>query len=466
MAKGFGRILYGGDYNPNQWPKEIWDQDMVYFRDAHINSETINVFSWAKIQPSEEEYYFDELDEIVDMLSKENYDIVLATSTGAMPAWMYKKYPEVGRVDYQGRRHRFGQRHNACPHSPIYQKYAKALVEQLVRRYGDNPKITCWHINNEYNGECYCENCEKAFDSIRLHVRLFSWLFRMGALAVLIPAVLLWEDKDIAKLFDGPGLMLVAFFAVAMIFHFICRTIHGKVKPLAIYEVDYTYEATRMVEGKPQVSGYFKPRAMISREGSIIEAREREKNIHRYVWRNFFQNIMGFVMLVLFVCASNITLADNAGKLEFNLELPQILQATLFLFLATRVLKHMTWSFEYDFDGLDEWIEDKRKFYKVACVFVSILGILSGVMLGFDGLSGILLVVIGALALIEFIIDCRLSSDDDDEEDELEEGEFTVHSSPYGMYGEHHYYGRAHFPKTPDTRYNESNCVYDDDWDD
>ena len=163
MKSTFGRILYGGDYNPNQWPKEIWDQDMVYFRDAHINSATINVFSWAKIQPSEEEYYFDELDEIVDMLSKENYDIVLATSTGAMPAWMYKKYPEVGRVDYQGRRHRFGQRHNACPHSPIYQKYAKALVEQLVHRYGDNPKITCWHINNEYNGECYCENCEKAF---------------------------------------------------------------------------------------------------------------------------------------------------------------------------------------------------------------------------------------------------------------------------------------------------------------
>ena len=77
MAKGFGRILYGGDYNPNQWPKEIWDQDMVYFRDAHINSATINVFSWAKIQPAEDTYYFDELDEIVEMLSKENYDIVL-----------------------------------------------------------------------------------------------------------------------------------------------------------------------------------------------------------------------------------------------------------------------------------------------------------------------------------------------------------------------------------------------------
>ena len=163
MYKPFGRILYGGDYNPNQWPKEIWEQDMEYFKDARINSATINVFSWAKIQPSEEEYYFDELDEIVDMLSKENYDIVLATSTGAMPAWMFKKYPEVARVDYQGRKHKFGNRHNACPNSLVFQKYAREMAAQLAKRYGCNPHVTCWHVSNEYGGECYCENCEKAF---------------------------------------------------------------------------------------------------------------------------------------------------------------------------------------------------------------------------------------------------------------------------------------------------------------
>ena len=75
MQSKFKRILFGGDYNPNQWPKEVWEQDMAYFKDAHINSATINVFSWAKIQPSENEYNFTELDEIVDMLSNENYDI-------------------------------------------------------------------------------------------------------------------------------------------------------------------------------------------------------------------------------------------------------------------------------------------------------------------------------------------------------------------------------------------------------
>ena len=47
MSGKFKRILYGGDYNPNQWPKEIWKEDMAYFKDARINSATINVFSWA-----------------------------------------------------------------------------------------------------------------------------------------------------------------------------------------------------------------------------------------------------------------------------------------------------------------------------------------------------------------------------------------------------------------------------------
>ena len=163
MPKTFQRILYGGDYNPNQWPKEIWEEDMRLFRKAGINSATINVFSWAKIQPSEHEYYFDELDDVVEMLSRENCDIVMATSTAALPAWMFQKYPEVARTDYEGRHHKFGQRHNACPNSPVYRHFAKLLAEKLAERYGSNEHVTCWHVNNEYGGECYCENCQKAF---------------------------------------------------------------------------------------------------------------------------------------------------------------------------------------------------------------------------------------------------------------------------------------------------------------
>lgn len=163
MEKKFKRILYGGDYNPNQWPVEVWDEDMRIFRNARINSATINVFSWAKLQPAEERYNFTQLDEIIDMLSRENYEIVLATSTAALPAWMVKRYPEVARTDYEGRHHKFGQRHNACPNSPVYQKFAAELAGKLAERYGKNEHISCWHVNNEYGGACYCENCEKAF---------------------------------------------------------------------------------------------------------------------------------------------------------------------------------------------------------------------------------------------------------------------------------------------------------------
>lgn len=121
----FKEILYGGDYNPNQWEKSIWKEDMRIFKNARINSAMINVFSWAKLQPSEEEYDFTELDEIVNMLSKEEYYIILATSTAALPAWMVKKYPEVTRTDYEGRHHKFGQRHNACSNSLVYQRSLK-----------------------------------------------------------------------------------------------------------------------------------------------------------------------------------------------------------------------------------------------------------------------------------------------------------------------------------------------------
>lgn len=161
--KKFKRILYGGDYNPNQWEKSVWKEDMEIFKNAKINSASINIFSWAKIQPSENEYDFEELDDIVEMLTREKYDIVLATSTAALPAWMFKKYPEVGRTDYEGRHHKFGQRHNACPNSLVYQKYASRLAEKISERYANNPQLSCWHVNNEYGGECYCDNCEKAF---------------------------------------------------------------------------------------------------------------------------------------------------------------------------------------------------------------------------------------------------------------------------------------------------------------
>lgn len=157
------KIPFGGDYNPEQWPREIWEEDMRLFRLAGIDCVTLNVFSWAALQPDENTYDFEKLDQIMDMARTNGLHVILGTSTAAHPAWMARKYPEVLRVNFSGMKRKFGDRHNSCPSSPVYQKYSRALAKKLAERYGHYDNIIAWHIGNEYGGECYCENCEKAF---------------------------------------------------------------------------------------------------------------------------------------------------------------------------------------------------------------------------------------------------------------------------------------------------------------
>lgn len=157
------KMPYGGDYNPEQWPEDTWAEDMRLLKLAHIDIVTLNVFSWAALQSDEVTYHFEKLDKIMNLVRDNGMKVCMATSTGAHPAWMARKHPDILRVESNGMRRKFGSRHNSCPNSPTYQKYAKALAARLAERYKDYGNIVAWHISNEYGGECYCENCEKAF---------------------------------------------------------------------------------------------------------------------------------------------------------------------------------------------------------------------------------------------------------------------------------------------------------------
>ncbi|GFN30497.1 beta-galactosidase [Paenibacillus xylaniclasticus] len=159
------KILYGGDYNPEQWDRSVWPEDMRMIRLAGMNIATVNVFSWAMLQPNELTYDFSTLDEIMDMLHANGIYACLATSTGAHPAWMARKYPEILRTDFEGRKRKFGGRHNSCPNSFVYRTYSTRLAGKIAERYKDHPALLLWHISNEFGGECYCDNCAAAFRS-------------------------------------------------------------------------------------------------------------------------------------------------------------------------------------------------------------------------------------------------------------------------------------------------------------
>jgi beta-galactosidase len=157
------KIWFGGDYNPEQWDSETWNEDRRMFKLAGIDVCTLNVFSWARNQPNEDTYNFEWLDDQINRLYENGIYTCLATSTGAHPAWMAKNYPDVLRVDFQGRKRKLGGRHNSCPNSPTYRLYSERLAEKLAERYKEHPAVLIWHVSNEYGGYCYCETCEEKF---------------------------------------------------------------------------------------------------------------------------------------------------------------------------------------------------------------------------------------------------------------------------------------------------------------
>ncbi|WP_233604573.1 beta-galactosidase [Micromonospora sp. HM5-17] len=169
MSKAAGRlprtskVPFGGDYNPEQWPEEVWKEDYRLFDAARIDTVTLGVFTWALTQPAPDVYDFSTLDRIVARAAAEGRNICLATGTGAHPAWLARAHPEVTRVDFEGRRHRYGQRHNSCPSSPVFRRLSAELARRVAARYADNPAVVAWHVGNEYGGACYCDLCAAGF---------------------------------------------------------------------------------------------------------------------------------------------------------------------------------------------------------------------------------------------------------------------------------------------------------------
>lgn len=158
-------FLHGGDYNPDQWlhdPK-ILAEDVRLMKLAGCNAMSVGIFAWAALEPEEGRYDLDWLDETMDRLWKADIFVNLATPSGARPAWMSRKYPEVLRTLPDRQKALHGGRHNHCPTSPLYRRKVQQINAALAQRYVDHPALMLWHVSNEYGGECHCELCREAF---------------------------------------------------------------------------------------------------------------------------------------------------------------------------------------------------------------------------------------------------------------------------------------------------------------
>ncbi|MGO4595061.1 beta-galactosidase [Leifsonia sp. 2TAF2] len=157
---------YGGDYNPEQWPAEVWREDVELMNRAGVNLVSVGIFSWARIEPRDGEFDFAWLDEVIDLLHAGGVRVDLATATASPPPWLAVKHPEMLPVTAQGVTLWPGSRQAYCPSSPVYRRYAARLVSAIVERYADHPALELWHVNNEYGchvSHCYCDVSAAAF---------------------------------------------------------------------------------------------------------------------------------------------------------------------------------------------------------------------------------------------------------------------------------------------------------------
>lgn len=158
-------LLHGGDYNPDQWldRPDILEEDIKMMKKAGVNTATVGVFSWSALEPQEGNFQFGWLHDIMDKLYENGIYTVLATPTGARPAWMDEKYPSVLRVEKDGRRNHHSGRHNHCMSSLEYRSLVEKMDTKLAQEFGSHPGLILWHISNELGGECYCDSCKKRF---------------------------------------------------------------------------------------------------------------------------------------------------------------------------------------------------------------------------------------------------------------------------------------------------------------
>ncbi len=159
-------VLLGCDYNPEQWDREVWHEDVALMRELGVGIVAINIFGWASINPAEGVWDFENLDAIIELLHENGIRINLGTGTSSPAPWLTAKHPELLPVADDGTTRFPGGRQAWCPSSPVFREHALELARRVAERYGSHPALALWHVSNElgcHNVHCYCQTSTLAF---------------------------------------------------------------------------------------------------------------------------------------------------------------------------------------------------------------------------------------------------------------------------------------------------------------
>ncbi|MFC8370671.1 beta-galactosidase [Streptomyces sp. NPDC057239] len=158
---------YGGDYNPEQWSREVQLEDIELMKESGVNLLSVGIFSWAMLEPREGAHDFGWLDTVLDRLHAAGIRVALATATASPPPWLTRKHPEIlprrpdGTVLHQGSRQSY------AVSSPVFRRYALRMTRLMAERYGQHPALALWHVDNELGCHVPHDYSDAAADAFR-----------------------------------------------------------------------------------------------------------------------------------------------------------------------------------------------------------------------------------------------------------------------------------------------------------
>lgn len=202
-------LLLGTAWYPEQWPESRWDADLALMQQAGMHMVRVAEFAWSRMEPEEGNYDLDWLDRAILAAAKHNIYTVIGTPTAAPPAWLTQKYPETLRMNADGRQDQHGNREQYNFANPKYRELARKIAEQLAKRFGHNPYVLGWQIDNEYEMASYDPGTKAQFQQwLKDRYGTLDNLNARWTTAYWSESYTSWDQIPIQVGYGNPGLLL------------------------------------------------------------------------------------------------------------------------------------------------------------------------------------------------------------------------------------------------------------------
>jgi beta-galactosidase len=202
-------LYLGAAWYPEQWPETRWDADLALMEQAHIRFARITEFAWSSMEPTEGNFQFEWLDHAIAAAAKHHVAIVLGTPSATPPAWLTQKYPETLRFDANGQQEQHGNRQQGSFVNPKYRELCRDIAERMAKRYGHNPNVIGWQLDNEISSEDYGPGAKAAFQAwTKDHYKTLDNLNTRWTTAYWSESYTDWSQIPIQEKYGNPGLLL------------------------------------------------------------------------------------------------------------------------------------------------------------------------------------------------------------------------------------------------------------------